>query len=73
MLPVNSSIYSTRHVVEQIASLNLLVNVAFLGENLQKTVEYLETKSKSVQSGQRSYLIYHYTPSRYKRKPFIRG
>lgn len=60
--PVHSSLYSTMNVINQIEDLSLQVNVAFVGDKLLETIQYLET-SPEIQNGSRSYLVFHYTPS----------
>lgn len=59
-----ASFNMTGMVIEQIESLGLRVNVVFLGDNLLRTVQYLETHSKEVAQGTSSYLLFHYSPSR---------
>jgi hypothetical protein len=49
--------------VDQIKALGLKVNIAFVGNNLLSTIEYLEHRSESIRSGEKSYLVFHYTPS----------
>lgn len=60
---VQSSIYSSTYVLEQIKNLGLKVNIAFVGDNLLRTIQYLEHQSESIASGDKSYLLFHYTPS----------
>ena len=55
--------YSSLYVKRQIEELGLLVNIAFVGDNFERTVRYLETQSTAVASGAKSYLLFHYTPS----------
>ena len=50
-------------IVDQIKALGLKVNIAFVGDNLLRTIDYLEHQSISVRSGERSYLVFHYAPS----------
>lgn len=59
---MHSSLYSTMNVINQIEDLSLQVNVAFVGDKLLETIQYLET-SPEIQNGSRSYLVFHYTPS----------
>ena len=49
--------------MDQIKALGLKVNIAFVGNNLLKTIDYLENQSASVRSGKKSYLLFHYAPS----------
>ena len=65
---VHSTFYSTDYVVQQISQLGLLVSLAFLGDNLHDTISYLENHSQSISNGQKSYLLYHYAPSRLSTK-----
>ena len=51
-------------LIKQIESLDMRINIAFVGDKLMKTVDYLENHSSSVSSGLNSYLLFHYTPSR---------
>lgn len=62
--PVRSSFYTTSLVVQQIEELDMYVNVAFVGDKLAETVDYLETQSATITSGERSYLLFHYSPSK---------
>lgn len=50
-------------LIKQIESLGMRINIAFVGDKLMKTVNYLEKKSSSVRSGSNSYLLFHYKPS----------
>ncbi len=61
---MHSSLFSTSLIVSQIEQLGLLVNVAFVGDRLLETVAYLDGTSEAVASGERSYLVFHYSPSR---------
>ena len=63
MHAVDSSIYSSLFVKRQIEDLGLLVKFAFVGSNFEATVRYLETQSKAIRQGEKSYLLFHYTPS----------
>lgn len=60
---VDSFLYSSKFIKQQIEDLQMLVKVVFVGDNFQSTVEYLETKSAAIASGEKSYLLFHYTPS----------
>lgn len=60
---VDSFFYSSFYVKHQIESLGLLVKMAFVGTNFESTIRYLENDSESIQNGEKSYLILHYTPS----------
>ena len=51
-------------LIKQIESLEMRINIAFVGDKLMKTVNYLESKSDAVRSGSNSYLLFHYMPSR---------
>ena len=51
-------------LIKQIESLGMRVNIAFVGDKLMKTVNYLENQSSSIRSGANSYLLFHYKPSR---------
>jgi hypothetical protein len=62
--PVSSTLFNTSFVVQQIEHLGLLVNVVFLGDRLIETVRHLDSASEAVASGKKSYLVFHYTPSR---------
>ncbi|TRY61846.1 hypothetical protein TCAL_10559 [Tigriopus californicus] len=59
---VHSSLYSTINVINQIEYLGLQINVAFVGDKLLETIQYLEL-SPEIRNGSRSYLVFHYTPS----------
>ena len=61
---VHKSFNMTGLLIKQIESLDMRVNIAFVGDNLMKTVHYLETQSSSIRSGLNSYLLFHYKPSR---------
>lgn len=51
-------------IIRQIESMGLRVSIAFVGERLLDTVNYLETQSSAIRSGSKSYLLFHYNPSR---------
>ena len=63
MHAVDSSIYSSLFVKRQIEDMGLLVKFAFVGSNFEATVRYLETQSKAIGQGEKSYLLFHYSPS----------
>ena len=44
---MDSFLYSTAYVKRQIEDLGLLVKVAFVGDNFEHTVRYLETQSQA--------------------------
>jgi hypothetical protein len=60
---VTSLFYSTNFIKRQIEDLGLFVKVAFVGLNFADTVRYLETQSEAIAGGNKSYLLFHYTPS----------
>ena len=51
-------------LIKQIESLGMRINIAFVGDKLMKTVNYLETQSDAIRSGSKSYLLFHYKPSK---------
>ena len=51
-------------LIKQIESLGMRINIAFVGDKLMKTVNYLETQSNAIRSGSKSYLLFHYKPSK---------
>ena len=64
IIVVQKSFNMTGLLIKQIESLGMRVNIAFVGDKLMKTVNYLENQSSSIRSGANSYLLFHYNPSR---------
>ena len=58
-----SDFYSSEFVKHQIEDLGLLVKVVYVGDNFARVVHYLETESEAIKSGNKSYLLFHYSPS----------
>ena len=63
-LVVQKSFNMTGLLIKQIESLGMRINIAFVGDKLMKTVNYLETQSDAIRSGSKSYLLFHYKPSK---------
>ena len=61
---MQKSFNMTGLLIKQIESLGMRINIAFVGDKLMQTVNYLENESTSIRSGDNSYLLFHYKPSR---------